>query len=226
MDSDTNDSREIEIIRIKNRITNIVDTHFNNGEEIIYLSRLGIELGSDRTTLEKLTRVKFSQYIHENFDYQIRTTGQHKNILFLAPIGKDVKHPPISAPKFLPRFWAAFAKPLQDGEYERFINIKTLYFASAATEVVADDADNIRSISKEFIAPQDAPIDALQIFNRINRWIDNENLKVEDFVISRKRATDKKESLLAILVHALTSDQLRRVTLPLDVVKSLSDRKL
>ena len=56
--------------------------HFERGDKIVYLSRLGNESGRDRLILEKLTGTKLTQFVRENFRWEVHATGQHNSTVY------------------------------------------------------------------------------------------------------------------------------------------------
>ena len=152
MDSETSEEAK-EIARIKTRIASVIESLFDGGLEVVYLSRLGNELGTDRLTLERLTHMKLAQYLRENFEYAIGRTGQHENIVYLARPGNGVAVSASAHPKYAPRFWTAFAKPLAPGQSARFINLETFTFGPEEAILQGGAAAEIRRIDPEFNRP-------------------------------------------------------------------------
>lgn len=207
-----------EVARITVKIETLIKEHFQSAERY-YLSRLGVQLGEDRRTLERLTGKKLAQFVREKFDYKIGTSGQHKNVLYLIAPGTSAKGLPVASPRYLPRFWAAFAMPLRDDE-ERYIDLDTLEFGPK--DMVAGD---VRPIEAEYVAPNDASGSAAETAMRISRWLDKQQLDGERFHMRLRRSPPSGESLLNQVLSVLDRDQLRRTSLPLDVIKSLTDRR-
>jgi hypothetical protein len=221
-------SEALEVERIKARIESLVDQRFATGADTFYLSQLGNALGSDRLLLEKLTRRKLAEFIRSEFPFEIQVTGLHKNVLFIVRPGgtspvPDV-HKPRTTPRYVSRFWAAFVVPLPADE-RRFININSFFFGSDETAIRASGGD-VREIRGEFIAPSDASANVSEISSRIDRWIEEEHLDRTRFIIQqRHNQSDTSPSVLDQLLEMLTIDQLKRVSLPLDVIRTLSERR-
>jgi len=126
-----------EVDRIRARIAGLVDGHFSAGATSYYLSQLGNELQEDRKILERLTKKKVSEFIQEEFQYNIGRTGSHSNVLFIVAPGADPAKPDAALPRFNKRFWAAFSVPLSEGE-RRFLDLSDLNFGPDSESLGAD----------------------------------------------------------------------------------------
>lgn len=221
MSNDTiEDNAAAEVERIRGRIESLINDHFARGEPIFYLSRLGTQLGHDRARLEKLTGAKLAAFVRDGFDYEMAAEGQHNNVLFLK--SKTGTARALPTPRYVSRFWAAFAIPLKADE-SRYIDLDTLNFGPDRNALGGPDAD-IRQIGEEFIAPREASGSAADTATRIARWLDSETLEADRFLAKRRKAKGEGKTALEALLNALDGDQLRRVDLPLDVVKALLEK--
>ncbi len=217
---------ESEIARIKKRLTEFIDAQFKSGESIIYLSRLGAELGTDRITLEKLTHKKLGQFLKDNLkDYDVGVTGQHSNVLCLMQKGQSPDFIPSQAPRYARSFWAAFTKPLPMGTTQRFINISTFSFGPEPEALKAGGASDIRPIDAQYISDQGSPSGASGIANQITNWLKAQQLDENLFLAKNDRVTTKTQNLFTSIINALDAGQLSRVSLPLDVVKALLEHR-
>ena len=222
----TPDEQTSEIARIKERITDLIESHFNRGESILYLSKLGIELGDDRPRLEKLTQRKLGQFLKDDpGEFEVGVTGQHKNILYLMPKGQSLDSIPPPSPRYARRFWAAFARPLPTEETQRFINISTFFFGPDAEQLKQEGASDIRPIDAEYISAESGSGGVVGIADRIKKWLKAQGLDERAFLAENDSATTKERSLLISIISALDAGQLSRVSLPLDVVKTLLERR-
>lgn len=214
--------QEAEVARIRDRIVALVESHFASGKPVYYLSQLGNELGEeDRKLLEQLTHAKISEFVTSAFNYEVGCTGQHKNILFLvAPAGSAVL--PAAAPRYNSRFWAAFKVPLHEGE-RRFIDIETFEFGADANQFAVQDAQS-REIDPGFLPKGDEATTPNAISARIAAWLEAQHLDHAQFLFQRRKQRSGDGSLLAALISALDKDQLKRVSLPLDVIRTLDAR--
>jgi hypothetical protein len=215
-----------EIDRIKSRIDGILTDSFGRGEAAYYLSRLGALLGADRAILEKLTGVKLASFVRDNFEYEIGSEGVHNNILFIKskPSAGPNETLPTSTPRYQPRFWAAFAVPLPEGE-RRFINLQTMRFGSSREDQEVEGAQ-VREIEARFIAPAATSGRASETVDRINLWLNEQGLDSAPYLIVRKSLRKDGRTLLDMVVAALGEEQLKRVQLPLDIIRTLKDHMI
>ncbi|HEX3422300.1 MAG TPA: hypothetical protein VHS33_02705 [Sphingomicrobium sp.] len=210
-----------EIERIGGRIQRLVASRFEH-EDTYYLSQLGNELGEDRKLFESLTGRKLSEFLSSEVGFQLDRTGVHKNVLFIRRPG-SASPPPPAKPRFRRAFWLAFAAPLEAGS-ERHINIDTLKWAADA-DYVTEGGGEVRPIAAKFIA-KDAEASDADIISQIEKWLQEQNLEEDRFHVQKRRSERHGErSLLDVVLIALSADQLKRVSLPLDVVKSLSEQR-
>jgi hypothetical protein len=220
-------SETAELARIRLRIESLVNKHFATGADIYYLSQLGNDLGSDRLLLEKLTHQKLSEFIQKEFNFKICITGEHQNVLYMVRPGHSISEIPTPKPgttRYASRFWAAFSIPLTEGEH-RFIDIHTLAFGSDESSLKGTGTD-IREIRPEFIVPHGTYGSATEIADRIERWLDEQQLDRFPFLAQRSQsARDARPSLLDQLLDALDGGQLKRISLPLDIIRTLSERR-
>jgi hypothetical protein len=215
-----------ELARIKSRIASLVDQRFATGVDIYYLSQLGNELGSDRLLLEKLTGQKLLEFIHKEFNFEIGKTGQHQNVFYVVRPGQaisEIQTPKPVIPRYAMRFWAAFSIPLHDGD-RRFIDIHTLAFGPDELPLRVTGTD-IREIRPEFIAPPDTSRSPTEIADRIERWLQEQHLDRAPFLAQRGDSTRDLPSLLDQMLDALDGGQLKRISLPLDIIRTLRERR-
>jgi len=212
-----------EIERIRARIAGLIDGHFSEGATSYYLSQLGNELKEDRKNLERLTRKKVSEFVQDEFQYQIGRTGSHNNVLYIVAPGADPEKPEVTLPRFNKRFWAAFAVPLSDGE-RRFLDLADFNFGPNHEKLVLD-GNEIREIDAKYLLSENEIRAPAQTGEQIKAWADAQNLDIEQFTIARhKRPIESGKTLLTEIITALDKDQLKRVSLPLDVIQTLSSR--
>ena len=211
-----------ELERVTNRIIALVNEHFARGEERFYLSGLGSLLGEDKKLLEKLSKRKLADFVEHVMGYEIGKTGQHLNVLHIvrpASAGPATPSARRKSPKFISEIWNAFSVPLEDNE-RRFIDIVTKT-VSTDPNVLPAAVGAVREITPEFVT--DGSLKSVEIGDRILRWLEQEMLDPALFIASSRRDSDAP-SLLQQMLELLDGDQLKRTTLPLDVVKALSER--
>jgi hypothetical protein len=214
-----------EIVRIKTRIQDYFAESLANGVGRYYLARLGSQLGGDRAILEKLTGKKLVAFVQEDLGYEFDREGAYDNVI-VVKLG-DPRAGPRRAgaaiPRYAPWFWAAFRVPLGKEHGRRFINLGTMTFGAALDDVADDDGD-VREIGAEFIVRDDGPVEPSVIAGFIERWLAEQGLEQGPFLTQRKDGHRGERSLLDAMISALSSEQLKRVSLTLDVVKALKEQ--
>ena len=213
-----------QISRIKDRIATLVKQRFATGANTYYLSQLGNELLSDRQLLEKLTKGRLSDFIRSEFDFEIGKSGAQRNVLYLLQPGttssalQDLRPNP---PRYNSRFWAAFAVPILDGE-SRFLGLQNFTFGPDKKALRKTEMD-VLEIKQEYVTPQDASRSPGEIAGQIARWLDDNEFTPGRFLTRCQRFShDAMPSVLEQLLGALDEEQLKRVSLPLDIIQTLS----
>ena len=188
---------------------------------LLSVSTQGNDLGADRTLLERLWDQDFGQFIKDELGFTILATGEHRNILYVA---RDAEAAPRSAlPRYNRSFWAAFVIPLKDGE-RRFINLDTQRFSYDETSF-REAGGEVREMTADYVAQPGAVRDAQHIAEQIQRWLTDQGLDPAPFLIDERHAVRSAHpTALDVLLRALDSEQLRRVSLPLDIVQALKAR--
>lgn len=224
MAKELDEQQVAEVARIRERIKGLIERAFANGKPTYFLAQLGNELSDqDRKTLEHLTGTKVARFVIDNFDYEVGRTGQHENILYLVAHDGNAAIPPEAVPRYNGRFWSAFKVPLNAGQ-KRFINIETFEFGPDAAAIAAQDAQ-VREITPDFLPRGEEVPTSEQILKRIAGWLEAQELDQAAFLIQRRKRHRGQGDLLSALINALDKDQLKRVSLPLDVVQTLGATK-
>lgn len=208
-----------ELSELVKRIKAHIDQQFATGRTRVFLSSLGSELSAEKQRTEEISGLKFAEFVRTKLDYPMGITGEHQNVLFIVPPGASTDVSEDVGPRYNMSFWTAFAKPLPEGE-ERFINLSSLRFGVRET-VAGDGSDDVREIQSKFVATEQTSRNLVDMHRRIDEWLSEQALDRDRFLAKARRAHAPKTSLLAAIIESLSEDQLRRTTLPLDVIKSL-----
>lgn len=201
------------------RIRAHIDQQFASGRTRVFLSSLGSELAVEKQRAEEISGLKFAEFLRANFDFPVGRTGAHENVLFIVPAGTSPNVVDETGPRFHSSFWTAFARPLVENE-QRFINLSSLRFG-AKEEVAGNGDEDIREIEGRFVATEEASRNVSDMLRRIDEWLADQCLDRDRFLAKERKAQPRKASLLAAIIDSLSVDQLRRISLPLDVVKTL-----
>src|SRR5580658_1298411 len=177
MDDDMETSTASEIERIKERTAELIRRRLSKPDSTYYLSSIGNDLGEDRVLLERLTKMKLSDFIRQKMNYDLEKTGKHSNVLYIGhavPPSETESEGKIVTPLYENRFWAAFRVPLPTGE-RRFINVTTRFFGPDETSLVGPNSD-VREIEREYISTREDAGNDPEVVGRIARWLEAQKL--------------------------------------------------
>jgi hypothetical protein len=204
-------------------IRDYIEGKFAEGRSRVYLSSVGSDLPDLKTQSETLTGLRFAQFIEKNLGYPIGRTGAHNNVLYVArKEGQAADLGAVSVPRFISSFWAAFSKFIAEGE-QRYINLSNLQFGPDRV-TVGSDTDDVRQIESQFVATNENERHPAAMLTRIDCWLEQQGLERQRFLGASRKQSTHRRSLLAKVVSELSPDQLKRTSLPLDVVKALLDQ--
>lgn len=123
---------------------------------------------------------------------------------------------------FQPAIWAAFRKPLAPTR-RRFLSEKEPFEFKDVSESGAPDG--FREIDQKFIAETDD--NASAVVQNIETWLADHALESSLFLRSDdQKAPGFSNDLLGRLIQVLDTEELRRVSVPLDVVRKLRQTRL
>ena len=121
-------------------------------------------------------------------------------------------------PRYHAAFWAAFRKPL-DIPKRRYLSLEPpTHFRDMELE---ETPDGFIEIEPRYIA--DADMETIEIVKHIEEWIELNKLDESQFLWAHKKkdSTLPPNSLLDRFLFALDPEDLKRVSMPLDVIKKL-----
>jgi len=133
--------------------------------------------------------------------------------------------------RYMREFWFAFQTPIPlgcrryvvDGDPPEIIDL-------AAAEAPSPAA---KEITQDYVLAPEHRGDIACVHAMIDRWLQATGSSSEKYALTLLAAnarsasgSDGSASLLAAVLHALSEDQLKRVSMPLDVVAALYRRKL
>ena len=130
---------------------------------------------------------------------------------------------PRTVQRFHPAFWAAFRKPLAESK-RRYMSIQT---PPQFQDVIPDDRpDGSTEVDRKYVVDPEAEVTEVQ--QTIQSWLADNGLESTAFLATRTTATAQlpSDDLLGRLLLALESDDLKRLSMPLDIVDKLRRRSL
>jgi hypothetical protein len=173
-----------------------------------------------------MSGMRLGQFLANTFEFTIEHSGVHKNVLYIRRSDSGTGSLPIPTPRYKKRFWTAFATSLEGAE-RRLINLATLKFGSDH-EDVGEGGGDVRSIDPKYITADGEYVTSSEILGRIKEWLAEQHLEQERFTVATRNATKANDarSLLDALMNSLSGEQLKRINLPLDVIKILNGRRI
>lgn len=123
---------------------------------------------------------------------------------------------------FAPAFWAAFRKPLAIG-YSRWVRSeRPVRFEDVREGFEA--AQGFVEVDRSYIADPDG--DVGDVITNINAWREDKGVQLDAFLRTpEKESGSGSDGLLGQLLDSLNLDEMKRVTMPLDVVDKLRRRQ-
>ena len=123
-----------------------------------------------------------------------------------------------ATPRYHPAFWAAFRKPL-DETIRRYMSVQPPpRFQDASPE---DKPDGFVEITREYIVGLD--VEERAVHQKVQDWLAANGLDSESYLLKSKATATHlpSDDLLGRLLLALEPDELKRISMPLDVVFKL-----
>ena len=134
---------------------------------------------------------------------------------------KAIAQPGETISRFHPALWAAFRKPL-GANLRRYISAQLpLHFKDVSEEIQSGYAQ----IEPEYIV--DANADAATVQRSISKWLaEQKDIDVAALKATKRIARLPSDDLLGRLLLALGTEDLKRMSIPLDIIKKLRSQSL
>ena len=219
---------------LNDRIVELVDQHWEEHEMPLLLSRLG---GHDRGEIARLARQRANSlgaYLRQELADRVRLIQHSERPVLIGVLPMDAKveddvdgwlesaqgKSAGGAPRYHPAFWAAFRKPLDEMK-SRYISVSPpIRFQDTFPE---DRPEGFVEIAPEYIA--DSEMDASAVLENAQDWLEDNELQTTAFLASSPSSSPSYShqggDLLERLARALDRNELKRVSLPLDIVMKL-----
>jgi len=219
---------------LNDRIVELVDQHWEEHEMPLLLSRLG---GHDRGEIARLARQRANSlgaYLRQGLADRVRLIQHSERPVLIGVLPMDAKveddvdgwlesaqgKSAGGAPRYHPAFWAAFRKPLDEMK-SRYISVSPpIRFQDTFPE---DRPEGFVEIAPEYIA--DSEMDASAVLENAQDWLEDNELQTTAFLASSPSSSPSYShqggDLLERLARALDPNELKRVSLPLDIVMKL-----
>lgn len=219
---------------IDDRVEELVRQHWNEQHIPMLLSALGSLDGGHISRWAKLEHGGLRSFVEQSMPGKLRVvehsykqavvgvvprTAETEEIEDWDPLLENTRTS-LARPRLQPAFWAAFRKPLEEGA-ERYVVLGDRGARFVDVSVEHRPAGGVR-VPRESIVGLDAS--AEETHERVEGWIKENDLDIELFRDS-VRIRDSQElpaqDLLGKLIGALDAEDLRKISMPMEVVAKL-----
>ena len=220
--------------RLDSRIVDLVRECWEEHRMPLLLSRLG---GGDDGRIGRLAKQEagsLGAYLRRRLADRVRVIHHSANPTVAGAIPADAEIPENAdfdmlldqtrgraveaTPRYHPAFWAAFRKPL-DETSRRYMSVQPPpRFQDASPE---DRPDGFVEITREYIVGLD--VEEKEVHQKVQDWLAANEFDSESFLLKSKTTATHlpSDDLLGRLLLALEPDELKRISMPLDVVFKL-----
>ena len=221
------------------RIVDLVQEHWRKHGIPLLLSLLGSEEGGEIGRLAKQEAGGLGAYLRHRLTDRVRVVNHSTKPAVAGAIPVDAEvdanagfdrllektHSRAAGanPRFHSAFWAAFRKPLDESK-GRYTSIRAPFrFVDVSSE---ERPDGFREIAREYVVGPDA--EAMEVQQKAQDWLAENGLDPDRFLWKNKAdvAHLPSDDLLGRLLLSLEPDELKRISMPLDVVSKLRRQSL
>ena len=218
-------------------IVTAVREHWNQLGKPILLSQLGSRVPREESTRIKEKFDNLASYLRRELSDHIAVLQSKENPTIIGAIpanavddeslhadillSRSVRRPGTAFPRFHPAFWAAFIKDLEP-EAHRYVFIgPPPRFRDLGSD---EEPEDTIEIARDYIVGTDDDVAA--VHESINKWIRANQLNEEAFLAESTSIAEDlpSDDLLGRLVGSLTQEELKRMSIPLDIVSKLRRR--
>ena len=219
---------------LDSRIVELVRQCWDEHSTPLLLSRLGGEYNGDIAREAKEQAGSLGVYLRQRLADHVRVVQHSTRHTVIGAIPSDVDaggggnfdmlldrargHAKQTAQRFHPAFWAGFRKPLHESSRRYMSAQAPVYFR----DVLGDNQpEGFTEIQRKYVVGPDA--DPTEVQQEIEVWLAENGLEATPFLMTRPAETAQLPShdLLGRLLLALDPDDLKRLSMPLDIVNKL-----
>lgn len=215
-------------LNFKTFLVEEIERWWTNKHEPLLLSKLG-QLAAARGFVlhQELGGRKLSQFIQQELADELEVKSPNDSGILLSAIPKNWSvveaalpiddKPDGSPPAGLNRaFLSAFGRPIADG-FERWVRIDPpIRFRDLPSD--QRPTEDYVQIDRSLLTNPSSDFEA---FAQANKWISAKGFEIQRFMLKAKAQVRSDKSLLSQLIESLTESELKRVSLPLDIVEKL-----
>ena len=230
-----------EIFDLDDRIVHEVDRHWNDHGIPLLLSQLGNRDSGDIARRAREEAGGLAAYLRSRLSDRVRVVQHSSKPVVVGAIPAYVDEDSVTsfdallsrtqsgsskaAPRFHPAFWSAFRKPLEETK-RRYIGIRApLHFVDTTPDERPED---VIEVEREHIVGPGAEI--ADVVRQAQAWLTaNKNYVEPALFLSQERSGTAHlpaDDLLGRLLLALDPEDLKRISLPLDIVSKLRRKAL
>ena len=200
----------------------------------LLLSRLGGERNGDIARQAKEQAGSLGAYLRKRLADHVQVVQHSIRPTVIGAIPSDVVaaesgnfdtllektrgHAMQTAQRFRPAIWAGFRKPLHESN-RRYMSVQApVHFQDGPGD---DQPDGYIEVQREYVVGPEA--EATEVQHKIEAWLTENGLEPTPFMMTRPSETAQLPShdLLGRLLLALDPDDLKRLSMPLDIVNKL-----
>lgn len=220
--------------RIDREIADLVQEHWEAHGTPLLLSQLGSRIPREDAAVIKNESENLAAYLRDRLADRVEViqSGQTPAIIAAIPanVGKDSNidvdtmllgtSRRLVFPRFHPAFWAAFVKEPAP-RTRRYVSVgPPPRFQELSDDTTPSDTDATEVASEYIVGDGD---DVAAVHSSIKRWLIANSLDESLFLADResRRKQLPSDDLLGRLIVALTPEELKRMSIPLDIVSKL-----
>ena len=220
--------------RIDRQIVDLVQEHWKAHGTPLLLSQLGSRIRREDAAVIKNESDNLATYLRDRLADRVEVIQSSQNPTIIAAIPANVRKDSnidvdamlsgtqrrLVLPRFHPAFWAAFVKePVP--QTRRYVSVgPPPRFQELFGDTTPSDVD-ATEVVREYIVGADDDIAA--VHSSIKRWLIANSLD-ESLFLADGESRNKQlpsDDLLGRLIVALTPEELKRMSIPLDIVSKL-----
>ena len=224
---------------LDNQIIRLVREWWDEHQTPLLLSRLGNQDSGEIARQTKEQAGSLGAYLHRRLSEHVQIIQHSTKSPLIGALPADVdtsvigdvdvllgqtrSQTPHTNQRFHPAFWAAFRKPLIELK-RRYMSVHTpLQFQDVLPD---NQPEGFVEVDPKYVIGTEAEVAEVQ--QTIQRWLADNGIAATTFLTTRPPATAQlpSDDLLGRLLLALESDDLKRLSMPLDIVDKLRRQSL
>ena len=220
------------------RIVKSIEDHWAEHKKPLLLSQLGGKENGNVAHVAKEKSGSLKAYLENHFSDKVRVVqhsskpqvigalperiansdGNSIDELFSVPCGRKA----VAVARYHPAVWAAFRKPLDSGN-ERYLCVEGLIrFEDVTSEL---NRAGFVKVDREFIGSMDSDPKAIE--TNILHWTDKNDLDASRLQFRKPSERQfPSNDLLSAILASLGAEDLRRISIPMDIVHKLRSKQL